>query len=170
MAEVQFELEKIASHHCAALLRFELENAEYFSAFVPPRPAAMLTEAGMAQAIEALKLDMLSQDGVYYVALVGNEIVGRLNFTVGGDQAEAGYRVAQKWLGKGVAGQLLERGIDALGEDFKVNRVIGRALNSNPGSTRVLERAGFLQFGKEVDGGVRRGLTGDMVSYERWLD
>ncbi|MFT6658795.1 GNAT family N-acetyltransferase [Maritalea sp.] len=169
MPNVQFELEKIAPHHCAALLRFETENTDYFSQYVPARAPEMLTDAGMKNAIEVLLLDMRSREGLYFVGTVGDEVVGRLNFTIGGDQAEIGYRIAERWSGQGVAGRLVECGIALLQDEFTINRVIGRAITSNVGSTRVLERAGFVSFNVETDGGARRGFGGDMVSFERWL-
>jgi len=130
----------------------------------------MLTESGMAKAIDALTLDMRSQEGLYFVALVGDEVVGRINFTIGGDQAELGYRVGERWTGNGLAGRMLSASIDLLKVDYKINRLIGRALTTNDGSGRVLERAGFTQFNVETGGGERRGFGGDMVSFERWLD
>ncbi|WP_299349216.1 GNAT family N-acetyltransferase [uncultured Maritalea sp.] len=169
MAKAAVVLEKIAPHHCAALLRFELENASYFSGFVPPRAPEMLTEVGMSHAIAALELDMRSQEGLYFVGLIGDEVVGRINFTIGGDQAEVGYRVAERWLGKGIAGQMLALGVEMLCADYKINRLIGRVMTTNLGSTRVLERAGFSQFSIETGGGEQRGFGGDMVSFERWL-
>jgi len=169
MVKPQIILEKIAPHHCAALLRFELENAYYFTQFVPARAPKMLTEDGMREAIEGLLLDMQSREGMYFVGVIDDEIVGRINFTIGGDQAELGYRVSERWTGNGIAGQMVEAGIEMLCDEYKINRVIGRAITSNAGSSKVLERAGFVPFNTEVDGGTRRGFTGDMVSFERWL-
>ncbi|GLQ16110.1 GNAT family N-acetyltransferase [Maritalea porphyrae] len=170
MNQIEFALEKVASHHCAALLLFERENADYFSQFVPPRALEMLTDQGMARAIEALKTDMLEREGLYFVAVIGDEIVGRINFTIGGDQAEIGYRLAERWTGKGLAGQLLETAIAALCKEYHIKRLIARVITSNLASTKVVERAGFERFNTEEGGGERRGFGGDLVSFERWLD
>ncbi len=91
-------------------------------------------------------------------------------FTVGGDQAEVGYRLAERWTGKGLAGRLLDAGIGALTREYAVKRVMARVITSNAASTKVVERAGFEPFNTEEGGGERRGFGGDLVSFERWLD
>lgn len=163
------KLEVIAPRHCAALLAFELENADYFAQSVPRRPSEMLSLDGMAKAILALQAEMNEGVGLYMVALNGDQLVGRINFTVQGDEAEVGYRVAESATGRGIAQQMLDEGIAILLTRFHLKRIVGRAMTSNPASAHILQKAGFDPQSVEKDGGLKRGFLGDMVRYERAL-
>ena len=165
----KFVLEKIAPRHSAALLLFERDNAPYFEEYVPTRPAEMLTDNGMAKAIDALVDEMDRGEGFYFVALDVDEIVGRLNITFEGDAAEVGYRVGQATAGHGLAGWMLEEGINRVKAYEKISRLTGHALSSNPASIRVLERANFNLIKVDVGGGAKVGMTGDIHFFERQI-
>lgn len=162
-------LEKIASHHSAALLSFERENAVYFAQYVPPRPPEMLTEEGMKVAIQSLTDEMGRGEGMYFVALDGDSVVGRLNFTFGGDAAEVGYRVDKDATGRGLAGWMLDEGAAMVKANSEILRLTGHALSSNPASIRVMARAGFECVRIDQGGGANVGMSGDIHFFERQI-
>jgi ribosomal-protein-alanine N-acetyltransferase len=163
------KLEFIAPHHCAALLAFELQNAQFFSRFVPARPKEMLTPNGMASAIDALVDEMQLGEGLYLLAIEGDKVLGRINFTVNLDVAEVGYRVAEQAAGRGIAQYMLFEGLEYLRTRYDLKKVVGRAMTSNPASAHILRKAGFVIRDIEENGGTKRGFSGDMVRYERAL-
>ena len=162
-------LEKIASHHSAALLSFERENAEDFAQYVPPRPPEMLTTDGMTAAIQSLVDEMERGEGMYFVGLEGDDVIGRLNFTFDGEVSEVGYRVGKKAAGRGLAGWMLNEGATVVRAKGVISRLTGHSLSTNPASIRVMERAGFELVRVDEGGGAKVGMSGDIHFFERQL-
>ncbi|MGJ8529031.1 GNAT family N-acetyltransferase [Maritalea sp.] len=160
----------VSADDCAALLAFELRNAEFFAAFVPPRPPKMLTSEGMASAIDALVREIDAGEGKYYVAYLEDQIVGRLNISFEGDRAEFGYRVGEEYCGKGFASEFVKFGLMQISSNSLAKVAHAHALSSNPASIHVLQKCGFTQTHIVKDGAKEVGFDGDIVFFERAVD
>jgi len=62
--------------------------------------------------------------------------------------AELGYWLAEKYWGKGIVTGAILQIVDQAFEKFDINRIFARPFNTNPGSKRVLEKAGFKLEGR----------------------
>ncbi len=160
----------VSAADCAALLVFEMDNADFFSEFVPPRPAEMLTNEGMENAIDRLVQETDADEGKYYVAYIGDEIVGRLNLSFERRRVEFGYRVGEKHSGKGFASDFVRFGLSQIASNPELKVAHAHALSSNPASMHVLQKCGFIQTHIEKDAGKDVGFDGDFVYFERVLD
>lgn len=168
MSVFEPQLTPISEGHVAALLRFERGNGDYFAEFVPKRPLRMLTDEGMAEAVNILCDEARTGRGAYYVVFDGDDIVARLNLVYDGERADLGYRVAQSHAGQGVATAMVRQALEKLRDDgFDV--ATAHALSSNPASIRVLEKCGFGVSRIDQDGGAAFGFEGDIVHLEQML-
>ena len=70
---------------------------------------------------------------------------------LGGDvhrfTAEMGYWLAEPFWNKGIMSEVVSRFADFGFEKFELNRIFAESYISNPGSARVLEKAGFVLEG-----------------------
>lgn len=162
------QLTPIAPDHVLALLRFERGNADYFVQFVPKRPLRMLTDEGMAEAVDILCHEAKTGQGAYYVVFDGDDIVARLNLVYDGERADLGYRVAQSHAGQGVATAMVQQALEKLSEDG-FDLATAHALSSNPASIRVLEKSGFGVSRIDQNGAEAFGFEGDIVHLEQLL-
>lgn len=99
MAEVT--LAPLAVADAAALLRFEVENRDWFETWVGPRPDSYWQLDSLRKILRAQVED---EDLMYLIKAASGDILGRLNIT--GFQSgvgQIGYRVGTAHAGRGVA-------------------------------------------------------------------
>ncbi|GAA3123008.1 ribosomal-protein-alanine N-acetyltransferase [Kribbella aluminosa] len=139
-------LEPLSAEHADAVLAFELENRAYFASWIwdrgdeyfadfAARHAALLTE---------------QEEGVcrFHLLVDGDgAVVGRVNLIdLENGSAELGYRIAEKWAGKGLATAAV-RAIVQLAPGYGLTSLRAGASDRNPASQAVLTRVGFRQVG-----------------------
>ncbi|MBQ1076092.1 GNAT family N-acetyltransferase [Micromonospora sp. C31] len=157
------DLQRLAAHHAAALLRFERENREWFARSVPDRGDAYFAarHAGLLAEQEAGRCHfhvLVAPDGA---------VLGRFNLVdVADGEAELGCRVAERAAGRGVATDGVRRVAALARRAYGLRRLTAGTTLDNAGSLAVLRRTGFTQVGEvSLDGrpGLRfaRGLTAD---------
>jgi ribosomal-protein-alanine N-acetyltransferase len=140
-------LEALSAAHADAVLAFELENREYFAAWIldrgddyfanfEARHAALLAE----QAAGVCRFHVLVDDA--------GAIAGRVNLVdLQNGQAELGYRMAEKWSGRGLASAAVRAIIGVAATEYGLTALRAGASDRNPASQTVLSRAGFRQVG-----------------------
>lgn len=154
------------------LLAFELENRAWFEARINARPADYYSREGVARAIEAAMDDALHDRAYQYLVKTDEgALVGRVNLS-GVKRAHfhcatLGYRIAESAGGRGYAsaavGEVLKRAFSELG----LMRIEADASVANPASCRVLERNGFVQFGRSRRSFELGGVWQDRLHFER---
>lgn len=139
-------LEPMRADHADALLAFERENRAYFASWISDRGdeyfatfatrhAALLAE----QEAGICRFHVLVDDA--------GAVAGRVNLIDLEDgSAELGYRIAEKWTGKGLATAAVHAVLE-LARGYGLTRLQAGASNSNPASQAVLTRAGFRTVG-----------------------
>src|SRR5690349_9851718 len=95
-------VERVTAEHADALLRFELENREYFARVIPDRGDAYFAEFPQRHA-ELLAYQEAGTDH-FHVLVDDGRIVGRVNLVkIVDGTAELGYRIAESAAGRGLA-------------------------------------------------------------------
>ncbi|MFE2325672.1 GNAT family N-acetyltransferase [Streptomyces sp. NPDC059385] len=137
----------------AALAEAFARNRTYMRAYEPVRPEVYFTEAGQRDRIEGMLAD---RDGGrllpwLLVDTAGGEVVGAINLgsialgplCSGG----VGYWVDTAWHGKGLASAALAEVLRVAREEVGLHRVEAGTLIDNTASQRVLQKAGFEEYG-----------------------
>lgn len=150
------EIRPLTADDTPALLRMREENRAHFQIAEPRHPEAFFTIARQREII-------VGADGLLLGAFDGGRLVGfaRLSNVVLGafHNAYLGYMVARSHNGRGI-GTLLVRHAVALAFARGLHRVQAAVRTDNPGSLRVMEKAGFRREGLalrylELDGAWR---------------
>ncbi|MFE5208983.1 GNAT family N-acetyltransferase [Streptomyces sp. NPDC056600] len=140
-------LERLRACHAEALLAFEQENRAWFARTVADRGDAYF--AHFADRLGALLAEQ--EAGVCHFHVVrgdGGEIAARVNLVdVTDGSAELGYRVAERYAGRGLATASVRELCRTAAELYGLRALTATADEDNLASRRVLERCGFTVTG-----------------------
>jgi ribosomal-protein-alanine N-acetyltransferase len=140
-------LEPVSHRHEAAVLAFERSNRQYFARSVNDRGDAYFRS--FSDGYRGLLAEQEMGTGAFYV-LVDDDgaVVARFNlYGIADGAATAGYRVAEKASGQGVATSGLRQLCRVAAEDIGLRRLLAAADADNLASQRVLAKAGFVVVG-----------------------
>lgn len=130
------------------LLKFELDNREWFERYVDARESSFYSFEGVAQHV-ASYLSAYS-NGTWHPFVIEDsdgKIVGRANLKdidLSERRAEVGYRIAESACGQGLATRALGRLIQEAKSRWDLTHLVANVYVGNIGSRKVLERCGFL--------------------------
>jgi ribosomal-protein-alanine N-acetyltransferase len=155
------ELQRLQDRHATALLRFERENRAYFARSVPDRGDDYF--AGFAARHAALLAEQATGRCHFHVLVGdGGAVLGRFNLVdVEDGSAELGFRVGERWAGRGLARQGVRRVCALARDEYGLRRLTASAALANAGSLAVLRATGFVPDGPvDLDGapGLRHTL------------
>jgi ribosomal-protein-alanine N-acetyltransferase len=157
-----FVLERLRPEHETRILEFELENRAYFAETISDRADYFYEH--FAELYRTLLAEQAAGTSIGHV-LVDDDgaVVGRFNlYEVANGTAEAGYRVARRVSGRGVA-TLGLTSMCALARDEYGLRMLNATTSSvNVASQRVLAKAGFVVVGV-ADVAGKKGLRYELV-------
>lgn len=151
--------------------RFEFANRSFFESRINARPAPYYEDGGVEAAVaEALRDAAQDRAYQYLIRSAEGALVGRVNLSHVRRQhfhsCELGYRIGEAENGKGYASQAVKLVLaEALGP-LGLMRVEARAREDNIGSVRVLERNGFVQFGRSLRSFEIGGAWFDVLCFE----
>jgi ribosomal-protein-alanine N-acetyltransferase len=157
-----------------ALLSFEIENRAHFEHWINARANDYYSTAAVRDAIRTALADVDGDRAYQYLVLFGDVIVGRVNL-VGVtrpyfNKATLGYRIGACFAGRGYASQAVKLAMDVASKELCLSRVEAVVRAENIGSTRVMERNGFVAFGRATQSMYLHGQWHDLIHYERHLD
>ncbi len=153
------------------LRRFEVANRKFFESRINARPAAYYEDGGVEAAVAEALQDVAKDRGYQYLIRdAAGHLVGRVNLSHVRRQhfhsCELGYRIGESENGKGYASQAVKLVLaQALGP-LGLMRVEARARADNIGSVRVLQRNGFVQFGRSLRSFEIGGEWFDVLCFE----
>jgi [ribosomal protein S5]-alanine N-acetyltransferase len=143
---MNFKLNLLTKEDSLELFLFEKINKEFFEKMVPPRPESYFEFGGFKLILDELLEEQVQKKSVFY--LIKNEsgdIVGRMNL-VDIDwnlkSGEVGYRIGEKFAGKGAAVKALQLMIDEA-QLFGLIELKARTTIDNIPSQKILEKNGF---------------------------
>jgi len=133
----------------AILLKFELQNRAWFEQYVLPRADSVYSREGIAAHIETCLNDYAS--GTMHPCIILDDdgrIAGRANLKDIDSverTTEIGYRIAQEYVGKGIATEAVEYLKTLAYGQWHLARLLAFVTVENPASARVLEKCGFVK-------------------------
>ena len=138
--------ERLNVHHSESLLAFETENDQFFSRVIAPRDRQFLTSAGIKAHISQCVAEHRERRSVFYVLVDENRIVARANMRniTAQRDAEIGYRVAEREIGRGIATRCVNHLVDK-GRQKGLSTLVAYVMDNNPASERVLVKSGFIR-------------------------
>ncbi len=153
LSEGEIFLRLLALADAPALLRLYMQNQAFFAPFDPFRPAHFFTldatRRGIENAEEAARQDHSYSFGIFLTAR--DELIGRITLSnlIRGvfQNADLGYKLAQKYNGRGYMTQAVQRTVGFAFRDLRLHRVAAATLLDNAGSQRVLQKVGFRREG-----------------------
>jgi len=153
-----------------ALLAFEVENRAYFEQWINARPNDYYSASGIREAIGAATRDMGGDRAYQYLVRLNEIIVGRVNLVSVTrpyfNRATLGYRIGRHFAGRGYASQAVKLAMDIAARELDLSRVEAIVRPQNIGSMRVLERNGFVAFGRASRAMHFQGEWHDLVHFE----
>jgi ribosomal-protein-alanine N-acetyltransferase len=106
---------------------------------------------------------------VYFAIIYKNQLAGSIGITVKTDiyrkNVEIGYFVAQKYWGKGIATKAIKAATSYAFRTFDIVRVYAEPFADNPGSRRVLDKAGFTLEAIFKNYVIKNGIIKDSCIY-----
>ncbi len=168
---MKIKLEKLSFENAMDILDFEKENKAYFETCLPPRHSSYYNIEEFNKITEELIEEQNNGECFMYVIRnCENEVVGRINLSLNNENgekiAELGYRIGEKFNGKGIATEAVRL---VFQENVNVSKVIAGTAEGNIGSQRVLEKNGFIFEGK-TEGYIEiNGVLVDSLNYFRVL-
>jgi ribosomal-protein-alanine N-acetyltransferase len=160
-------LERLRADHAEALLAFERDNRAYFARTVPDRGDAYF--AHFADRLRALLAEQ-ERGSCHFHVVPGDDggIAARVNLVdvdPADGSAELGYRVAERYAGRGLATAAVREVCRTAAGTYGLRAPTAVTHEDHPASRRVLARAGFAGTGRFLLDGrpalrFRRALEG----------
>ena len=142
------KIRTLQSSDAEQLLKFELENRQWFERHIDARSADFYSVEGVTEHI-ASYLSGLA-DGTWHPLVIEDsdgQIVGRANLkdiAIAERSAEIGYRIAERACGQGLATLAVRRLIQEARSRWNLTRLVANVYAENIGSAKVLQRCGFV--------------------------
>lgn len=109
-----------------------------------------------------------------FAIVVDDEAVGGIGFSlqddVGYRSAEIGYWLGEEFWGRGIATDALVAVSNYAFSSYDLCRLFAHVFEWNPGSTRVLEKAGYSFEGRLRKSVTKDGKTIDQLMYAKTID
>lgn len=140
-------LELLRPDHADALLAFELQNRVYFASWIWDRGDEYF--ANFTARTDALLAEQEAGICRFHVLVDdAGAVVGRVNLVdLEHGRAELGYRIAEKWAGKGLATAAVRAVVQLAAADYGLTALWAGASDHNVASQTVLTRVGFRAIG-----------------------
>ena len=124
-----------------------------------------------ANALAFLKFSAGAEAPTNLAIEVGGEAVGGIGYVPGSDverfSAEVGYWLGEEYWGRGIVTEALELLCDYAFTRLNLLRLFALPFADNVGSTRVLEKAGFVREALMRSSSVKYGQPRDQALYAR---
>ena len=142
-----FQIRTLQSIDVELLLKFEMENRQWFERHIDARSATFYSMDGVTEHIASYLSGLAN--GTWHPFVIedsdGN-IVGRANLKDidrSERSAEIGYRIAESACGQGLATLAVRRLIQEARSRWNLTRLVANVYAGNMGSAKVLQRCGF---------------------------
>ncbi|MFA0055650.1 GNAT family N-acetyltransferase [Vibrio echinoideorum] len=166
-------LHLLHSNDAGDLLEFELENREWFEAFVPARDDSFYSNAGVAEQVTNFLKEYDNGEMIPMLIKDANgTICGRINvrdIDQNAESGELGYRVGHVFGSKGIASNAVRTLLIYLAENSSLKYVDAYALVGNVGSNKILSNTGFELVEHVENYAVFKGKNQDANYYRKAL-
>jgi ribosomal-protein-alanine N-acetyltransferase len=140
-------LELLTAEHADPVFAFELANRAYFATWIWDRGDDYFTEFAARHA--ALLAEQAAGTSRFHVLVdASGAVAGRVNLVdLENGSADLGYRIAEKWAGRGLATAAVRAIADLAATEYGLTTLTAGASDRNPASQAVLARTGFRVVG-----------------------
>lgn len=155
----------LADADTVEILAGDLRVAEPIAAIPHPYP-----KGAAAEWISKHEAIFESREGIVYAITdsASGRLFGAINLlgiSATHARCELGYWVAYEHWSRGICSEAARALIDYAQQELGISRVIARCLARNPGSARVMEKAGLVLEGRLVKDMLHRGIYEDILIY-----
>ena len=162
------ELRLLSRLDSRALLLFETENRAWFESHINPREVSFYSDDGVKKHIEEY-LSQHQRKAMLPMLIVDDsgEIAGRINLTdinLVRREAYLGYRIGEKFAGRGIAKRAVEK-IIQLANELNLQTLIAFASVDNIASQKVLTYNGFVDVKQHANFAEVQGNSVDCIEY-----
>ncbi|ASL46469.1 Putative ribosomal N-acetyltransferase YdaF [Burkholderia sp. AD24] len=168
------QIHPLTLNDAGPLLQFELQNRAYFEHWINARDTGFYNIESVKTSIETAQRETRDDKAYQFLVKRDEEIVGRINLTGVErryyNKAMLGYRIGEQFAGQGYASKAVELALQTARADLKLWRVEATVRPENQASSRVLERNGFVAYGRATRSMRLRGVWYDLLHFERHLD
>ncbi len=153
--------------HAKPLLEFELSNRDWFESHIAPRATDFYHLTGVQTHIAELLLNQTLGKALPYLIVNQHQtIVGRVNLhNIHDGKAFLGYRVGEKYIGRGVAKSAVSQMIN-IAEQHPITQLIAIASVQNLASQSVLTSQGFTAKSQLTNFTQVQGTMLDCIEYQ----
>ncbi len=140
-------LEALRADHAEAVLLFERDNRAYFASSISDRGDSFFEDFAARYAESLAEQD--AGDTAYFVLVTVDEaeVLGRFNlYDLDAGTARLGYRMAQRYTGRGLATAAVRELCEAAAE-LGAHTLTAATSRDNIASQKVLTKAGFVLCG-----------------------
>ena len=143
-----FQIRTLRSIDAELLLKFEMENRQWFERHIEARSAAFYSFEGVTEHIASYLSGL--DNGTWLPLVIEDsegQIVGRANLKaidIAERSAEVGYRIAESACGQGLATLAVRRLNQEAWSRWNLTRLVANVYAENIGSAKVLQRCGFV--------------------------
>ena len=143
-----FQIRTLQSIDVELLLKFEMENRQWFERHIDARSAAFYSFEGVTDHVASYLSGL--DNGTWHPLVIEDsrgKIVGRANLKdidMVERSAEVGYRIAESACGQGLATLAVSQLIQEARSRWNLTRLVANVYAGNIGSAKVLQRCGFL--------------------------
>jgi ribosomal-protein-alanine N-acetyltransferase len=120
---------------------------------------------------EFLQKKIIEQSATIFCIEIDGAAVGGIGIHPGQDvhrhTATVGYWLAEEFWGRGIMSEAVTAVTDFCFENFPLRRISAEVFANNPGSARVLEKAGFAFEGRLKNNVLKDGKLLDSLLYAR---
>ncbi len=137
-------LTRVLENDAQELFLFEKDNRSFFETMVPSRGDDYYNfDTFLTRHIELLEEQKRGESYFYLIRNDLGEILGRLNLVDSdGQSVHIGYRVGERFLGRGVAKRAVELGLQQA-KQLGLRTIYAKTTSNNIGSQKVLEKNNF---------------------------
>ena len=109
-----------------------------------------------------------------FAIVIDDNAAGGIGFILKDDvfrvSAEIGYWLGEEYWGQGITTEAVRAMTDYVFANFEVHRIWAGVFEWNPGSMRVLEKAGYQLEGRMKQSVIKEGQIIDEMIYAIWRD
>ncbi|WP_114786386.1 GNAT family N-acetyltransferase [Vibrio tetraodonis] len=165
-------LELLSKKHDKKLLKFELENKDWFESMIPPRDPDFYSLLGITEHIQLFLLEYKARTLIPMLIIDDKEnLVGRINVSnidSNKHQAHIGYRVGQAFTNRGIAKYAVTNMVRIV-EKFGIKELLAYASTENIASQKVLKTNGFKAVGLVPNYAELHGVSIDCIEFKLCL-
>ncbi|MBB6454140.1 ribosomal-protein-alanine N-acetyltransferase [Salirhabdus euzebyi] len=143
---MEITLHKLTKAWFDPLYEFEHINRAYFETMVPARADTYYHRDFFEKVMDDLLIEQDAKQSYFFLIVADDVVIGRINLTdidFLNKRAEVGYRIGEKYAGKGLASKSVQLLQEKLKDQLEIRTLYAKTLNTHLASQKILTSNGF---------------------------